>query len=212
MKAQTFEKRLVELIEGSERLMQALEAGRELGLAAWCIGAGAVRNLVWDHLHGFEEPASDGDVDLVYFDPVDVRSDLERSLERSLVELMPTLRWEVVNQASVHLWLQTRSDVDQRLQPFESLEQGVASWPETATCVGATLDVLGNISVIAPHGLADLFDMTVRWNSACLSRRAYRERLVQKRWEVRWPRIKVLDLVDWVDTAKGAQNDLNALR
>lgn len=211
MKRSPLEKRLVELIEGSDQLMQALEAGRALGLAAWCIGAGAVRNLVWDHLHGFQEPASDGDVDLVYFDPVNERSDQDRSLERSLAELMPALRWEVVNQASVHLWLQAQSDGDQRLRPFESLEQGVASWPETATCVGTTLDDGGNIGVIAPHGLADLFGMTVRWNPACLSRRAYRERLVQKRWEVRWPKIKVLDLVDWVDAAKGAQNDLNAL-
>jgi hypothetical protein len=31
--------------------MAQLRAVRSLGLASWCIGAGAVRNLVWDALH-----------------------------------------------------------------------------------------------------------------------------------------------------------------
>ena len=190
MKLPTLEERLIELIEGSEPLMRALRAGRALGLASWCIGAGVVRSLVWDHLQGFKEPTLGGDVDLVFFDPVDVSSELERSLERSLAVAMPAVRWDVVNQASVHRWLRTQA-AGQPDRPFGSLEQGVASWPETATCVGATLDGDGRIGVIAPHGLTDLFDMAVRWNPACWSKRAYLERIDQKRWGARWPNVKV---------------------
>jgi len=40
------------IAQSSLPLMQALAAARGLGLASWCIGAGAVRNRVWDHLHG----------------------------------------------------------------------------------------------------------------------------------------------------------------
>jgi hypothetical protein len=44
--------------------MQALVAVRELGLPSWCIGAGAVRNMVWDKLHGHSTPSSLADIDV----------------------------------------------------------------------------------------------------------------------------------------------------
>ena len=44
--------RLVAIARQSDWCMQALLAVRSLRLASWCIGASAVRNLVWDALHG----------------------------------------------------------------------------------------------------------------------------------------------------------------
>lgn len=41
------------------RLMTALRSVRALGLGSWCIGAGAIRNLVWDTLHGFAPTVSE---------------------------------------------------------------------------------------------------------------------------------------------------------
>ena len=35
--------------------MQALQAVQQLGLPHCCIGAGAVRTLVWDALHGYAQ-------------------------------------------------------------------------------------------------------------------------------------------------------------
>eukprot|EP01034_Spumella_vulgaris_P027324 gene27324-34024_t len=49
--------RLVLLVRSSAGLMAALRAVRELGLDSWCIGAGAVRSLVWDTLHGYTVPS-----------------------------------------------------------------------------------------------------------------------------------------------------------
>jgi hypothetical protein len=48
--------------------MDALVAVRGLGLASWCIGAGAVRNLVWDALHDKVTPSELADIDVAYFD------------------------------------------------------------------------------------------------------------------------------------------------
>ena len=48
--------------------MPALTAVRELNLESRCIGAGAVRNLVWDSLHGYAQPSALSDVDVAYFD------------------------------------------------------------------------------------------------------------------------------------------------
>lgn len=61
-------KRLIEIVRESEWFMSALCATRALGLASWCIGAGAVRNLVWDKLHNFKKPSSLADIDVAYFD------------------------------------------------------------------------------------------------------------------------------------------------
>ena len=56
------------MVRASSSLMAALVAVRSLRLDSWCIGAGAVRSLVWDTLHGYETPSSLEDVDVVYFD------------------------------------------------------------------------------------------------------------------------------------------------
>jgi uncharacterized protein len=48
--------KLVEIASHSSWCMSALSAVREMGLESWCIGAGAIRNLVWDALHGYEIP------------------------------------------------------------------------------------------------------------------------------------------------------------
>lgn len=175
--------------------MRALSAGRELGLASWCIGAGTIRNLVWDHLHGFEKPTPSLDLDLVFYDAENLDPCREWSLEMTLSARVPGVQWEAVNQATVHHWLQaqaTNQVTDHMVPPFHSLAAGIASWPEVATCVGVTLTAAGEIEVIAPHGLSDLFDMIVRFNPACVSRAAYLYRISSKRWAERWPRVAVM--------------------
>ena len=67
---------------------------------------------------------------------------------------MPALRWEVTNQATVHDSF--ANNFGQVVPPLRSLEEGVATWPEFATCGGVKLDDRESIGVVAPHGLDDL--------------------------------------------------------
>ncbi len=184
------EGKLISLALGSRSTMRALVAARSLGLSSWCIGAGAVRNLVWDHLHGFAVETAPEDVDLVFYDASKLSKEFERLLESQLALLEPDFSWEVVNQATVHTWL--KSYAGTQVEPFQSLAEGVASWPEIATCVGITLTASERIEVVAPHGLADLFEMVIRWNPERVSRGVYAERIARKRFSERWPRVKVL--------------------
>jgi hypothetical protein len=46
--------------------------------------------------------------------------------------------------------------------------------------------------VLAPHGLDDLFAMVVRRNPARVSVATYRQRVAQKRYAERWPRVRVV--------------------
>ena len=174
-------------VSADAALMRALRAAASLNLASWCIGAGAVRNLVWDRLHGVAPPASAApDVDLVFHDPADTSAAQEQQLQARLRQLLPGVPWEVVNQAAVHHWLPGAQ------RPLASLEEGVGSWPETATCVGAWLDAAGAVHILAPHGLADLFAGVVRHNPVRVPAAVYRRRLADKRFAERWPGLTIL--------------------
>jgi uncharacterized protein len=129
--------RLITIAQASSWFMPALRAVRGLGLAEWCIGAGAVRNLVWDALHGMVLPSALADVDVAYFDAADLSVERDRSLQQRLVELRPGPPWEVTNQAGVHLWFEAW--FGHAVEPLASLDAAVASWPEYATCVGLWL-------------------------------------------------------------------------
>src|SRR5437588_3013086 len=56
-----------QLVLGTPWMRHALEAAREVGAPDWRIGAGAIRDVVWDHLHGIREPMPPKDIDLVFF-------------------------------------------------------------------------------------------------------------------------------------------------
>ena len=170
--------------------MPALAAVRELNLESWCIGAGAVRNLVWDSLHGYATPSTLSDVDLAYFDPSNLSPERDAQLQRALAEKLADVPWEVTNQASVHLWFE--SYFGHRVSPLTSLTEAVGTWPEYATSVGLTLLRNDVIEVIAPHGLDDLFNMVVRRNPTRVSVGTYRQRVAEKRYAERWPKVSVV--------------------
>lgn len=182
--------RLIELARGSGWFMDALVAVRSLGLASWCIGAGAVRNLVWDALHGKTEPSASADVDVAYFDAENLAPEREAELQARLIEILPTVLWEVTNQAAVHHWFE--SCFGHPVDALRSLEEAVASWPEYATSVGLRLEADDSITVIAPHGLEDLFSCVVQRNPTRVSVATYRRRVMQKRYSERWPKARVV--------------------
>jgi hypothetical protein len=161
MSAASDKARLVELARGTPWFMDVLAHVRALRLPEWCVGAGAVRNLVWDALHGHARPSALADIDVAHFDADDLSSQRDAQLQ-------------------------------QRLQPLASLSDAVATWPEFATCVGLRLDDDGQLQVIAPHGLDDLFGIVVRRNPARVSVQTYRERVASKRYSERWSRVNVV--------------------
>lgn len=179
---------LLHLARQSVWLMDALRAARSLQLASWCIGAGAVRNLVWDHLH--ERAAQvPGDVDLVYFEPA-ADAVQDAALRERLAACCPELPWDVTNQAHVHHWY--ADYFGQPMAALNSLEEAVGSWPEYATAVGLYLDAADTLHIIAPHGLDDLFALRIRHNPTRVGIATYQQRLILKRYQERWPLVQVI--------------------
>ena len=187
---QVFERQLVEIAQKTPWFMRVLKAVRLAALPNWCIGAGAVRNLVWDVLHGYPEPSVLPDIDVVYFDPHSVSNEQDVIIQAYLSDACPDVPWEVTNQANIHHWYE--SYFGQCVAPFFSLEEAVASWPEFATAVGVRLEQDDSLTVIAPHGLDDLFSMTIRHNPLRASLASYHERVAGKRFTDRWPGVTVI--------------------
>lgn len=178
------------MVRQSPWLMNALAQVRHVAPPDWCIGAGAIRNLVWDSLHGKPSPSQLPDVDVAYFDAADISPQRDLALQAALRALDPSVPWEVTNQAGVHLWFEAQ--FGHAVEPLHSLEEGIASWPEFATAVGVSLGQDDALKIIAPHGLEDLFAMVVRRNPARVSVETYRQRVAQKRFEERWPNVRVM--------------------
>lgn len=183
------ERQLCDVVRASKPLMAALRSVRSLGLLSWCIGAGSIRSLVWDSLHGFSTSSPAVDVDVAYFD-ADASARFDAQLQKRLSGLLPELAWDVTNQANVHEWLVDDSGL--AVAPLTSLEDGIATWPEFATCVGVYLDWDDTIRVIAPYGLTDLFQLRIRHNPRRASVSTFIERIQSKRFAQRWPRLSII--------------------
>jgi hypothetical protein len=186
------ESRLVELMCSSSALMRALRAARTVDAPDWLVGAGVIRDRVWDHLHGFARSTSSRDVDVAFFDASSLEGEAERDVQRALTDLAPDISWDVTNQAAVHTWYPHVFGVE--INPLECSADGVAIWPETATAIGIRLLADGSMGVVAPCGLDDLFNLVCRRNPRVVTREQYRRRVANTRIARRWPGVQILDL------------------
>ena len=171
--------------------MDALRAGREVAAPAWVVGAGAIRDLVFEHLHG-RRAAPPRDIDHAFFDPADLSVERECRIESELRSLCPELPFEARNQARVHLWY--RDHFGRSIEPYRSIEHAVSTWPETATAVAARLLAGDEIELIAPLGLDDLFDGVLRCNPVQATPEIFHRRLARRPdLATVWPRVRVID-------------------
>jgi len=181
-----FQRRLELIVRASPWLLRVLETIRSLGLPDWYLAAGAIRNTVWDALHDSISLQPHSDLDVIYFGPADIRNEAEDILRATL----PGYIWEVTNQATVHRWQCKATGCD--IPAYASIAAAMASWPETATAVGVRLTHRDALEFVAPHGLADLFELILRPSPVASDPRAYKSRLREKAWLVRWPRLRMV--------------------
>jgi hypothetical protein len=175
---------VVGVIESNPGAMRVLRAAAELGLPDWWIGAGFVRNRVWDAISDLPAlPARD--VDVAYFDPRRTDPGEDERAEARALAILPEVPWEIRNQARMHL---RNGD-----EPYTSALDAISRWPETATCVAVTLRE-GGVHLVACHGVDDLVGMVVRPSPAfdsAAGRETVRHRVSAKGWPGRWAGLRV---------------------
>ncbi|MHC6224049.1 nucleotidyltransferase family protein [Pseudomonas sp. X10] len=174
------------IIQSDPQRWQMLAHVRALGLPDCWIGAGFVRNAVWDHLHGRAPAVPGGDVDVLWFDPGRTDAAEDQRLEAELLARAPGVDWSVKNQARMHL---RNGDA-----PYGSTGEAMSHWPETATAVAVRRTAADQCEVLAPLGLEDLFELVLRPTRRFVSqkREVYEERIRSKGWLSRWPGLQRL--------------------
>jgi len=176
--------RVQAIISGDPTRWRLLDIVRSLRLPDCWIGAGFVRNAVWDCLHGRAPSPLSGDVDVVWFDPARVDACEDRKVEAALRTLDPSVEWSVKNQARMHV----RNDD----APYVSATDAMRHWPETATAVAVRRSDQDHCDVAAPLGLDDLFGLIVRPTPrfADEKRQLYNDRVQAKGWLQTWPLLR----------------------
>jgi uncharacterized protein len=182
--------RLREILAANEWFIGVLQAVRAVDPPDWLVGAGVIRNVVWDHLHGFASPTPVRDVDVAYFDASDTARERDHEIAGRLRARRPDVPWEVTNQAGVHLWYEAKFGFP--IPPAPSVEDAIAMWPETATSVAVRLLPDDSLYVVAPCGLEDLLGLTLRRNPRQVSEAFFQQRLREKRPRDTWPLISVI--------------------
>ncbi|PSW04279.1 nitrate reductase [Photobacterium rosenbergii] len=173
---------IIQLIERDLLRIRALQCARQLNLPQCYLAAGFVRNLVWDHLHGYSEATPLNDVDVVYFDPGEDDPNQYLVYERQLTQMLPLFNWQVRNQALMHF---RNGD-----SPYRGTLDAMSYWPEKETAVGVRLDSQGEYECTAAFGFESLLALQLNPNPK-RPHSLFAERVRNKNWLEHWPKLVV---------------------
>lgn len=179
------ESAVAELIYADAWMMNVLRAAQEVDLPDWWIGAGFLRNKIWDAMEN-KPSAPTRDVDLVYFNADVVIPDADWSYDERMKRDYPFAEWEIRNQARMHYV--------NSLPPFTSTADGISHWVETATCIAVKM-VGAELRFLFCYGTDDLYGLVARpipyFRSKEHIARFY-ARVEEKHWRERWPNLRVM--------------------
>ena len=171
------DKELIKIILSDEWMMAILKKHTELNLPDSWIGAGFVRNKVWDLLHHYKERTPLNDIDIIYFDKSDNVNSKEQ--ENKFGAYFPELKFSFKNQAIMHK--------KHGHACYQNSEDSISHWVETATAVAIRWNGK-ELEYLAPYGLKDLFSLAL--NPTDLSKtEVSKQRVEEKRWLELWPRL-----------------------
>tara|TARA_R110001606_G_scaffold188015_7_gene335632 strand:- start:345 stop:959 length:615 start_codon:yes stop_codon:yes gene_type:complete len=173
---------LVEAVGANPLAMTVLQRAAAMELPDHGLMAGAVYQAVWNALTGRDPAFGVNDYDLGYYDA----SDLSEAAEDVVIKAGETVFAdldaivEIRNQARVHLWFGAKHGVTRA--PLTSTADAVAHFASHTHAVAVRLDRKGEMEVLAPYGLDELFSLHVRpvedladktgWNAKCLRQHA----------------------------------------
>lgn len=177
------------LIRSDEWRTNVLNVAEQLDLPNWWIGAGFLRNLIWDTIEG-NVPQQERDVDLVYFDKDAIDPNEHWAIDWSITDKLkteaPFAEWEVRNQARMHYI--------HDFEPYVSSDEGISNWVETATCI-AVRQRNGELEYLFCHGTEDLFNLIARPIDIFKTKELlplFYDRVEKKKWQERWPSLLVI--------------------
>lgn len=187
----SLESDLDRILRASPGVMHVLTQMRDQGLDQWRLFSGAVYQTVWNHQTGRAPGHGLRDYDIGYWD-LDTSWDAEDVIIQRIASAFEEpfkSTVEVRNQARVPIWFE--SHFGEPYAPLDSADQALERFVAPAFAVGVRLEPDDTLSVAAPFGLEDLFDMVLRPNPN-RPRAGDWDKVVSKLTS-RWPELKVIE-------------------
>jgi uncharacterized protein len=178
------------ILRRSAPMMQVLETARTLALPDWLLFSGAVYQRVLNDRTGRPLDYGIKDYDLGYFDAADTSYEAEDAVIARVAEAFePPLREmvEVRNQARVHLWFEAK--FGEAYDPLTTAAEALSRFVSPLFAVGVRLEMDDSMTIVAPFGLQDLFDLKLRPNPYRVTKGFAR---TVASATARWPEIKVI--------------------
>ncbi len=182
--------RLEAIVRSDPVSMHLLERLRDAALPEWRLVSGCLYQTVWNALTHRPRGTGIQDYDVIYFDGADLSWDAEDAIIRRVSETTTCGAGplQIRNQARVHLWYEQHFGLP--YAALASADEAVARYPVTVQAVGVRLEPDGRLDILAPFGLNDMFEMTVRPNPQSRDRSTYDAKAARIR--AVWPEATVL--------------------
>jgi hypothetical protein len=148
---------------------------------AW-LAAGFIRNAVFTRLFGPSRVELPVDLDVIYLDPHNMDRARDEDFTRAL-SAQHVAPWSVKNQA--------RMAIRNGHGSYRDIDAAISHFPETATVVAVRFTREGQLEIRAPLGLDDLFAGVIV-ASPGVPAALFAQRCAQKRWQERWPAVRVV--------------------
>lgn len=188
--AQTQEQVLKDIVCADPVLLDLLTGLEKMDLPDWLLVSGGIYNNVWNYLTGRQSMNGVKDLDVFYFDGADLsyraEDDQIKRVEAVFAHL--PLPVELRNQARVHLWAPQKFGND--FAPLKSSAEMLGKFASKTHSVGVKMDAQGQLEVIAPFGLDDIFSFRIVPNYALNNRDAHEKK--GARALEHWPELTIL--------------------
>lgn len=172
---------LITIIQSDLWMMEVLKTVRDLDLNDCWVGAGFVRNKIWDVKHQ-KTRTELNDIDVIYFNQAKSDKEHDINLELQLKKINLNLNWSVKNQARMH--------IRNNHKAYKNSNEAISFWPETATAIAVRLNSKSKIEYIAPYGLQDLFDLLITPTPG-FDLAIFYDRIHQKKWKEKWNKLNI---------------------
>ncbi len=188
--AAELETRLIDIVRANADLMHVLRVMRDLDLPDWRLFSGAVYQSVWNERTGRAPGYGVKDYDIGYFDP-DTSWDAEDEVIKRVAAAFTTELRDIVevrNQARVHLWHPQKFGGS--YAALRNTDEALTRFVAPCFAVGVRLEEDDEITVTAPFGLDDVFNLTIRPTPDRPLANDW-ERIVEKA-KARWTELKIV--------------------
>lgn len=144
------------------------------------LAAGFITGIIWNHFTNKSPLYGIKDVDIIFFLEEENHLQRQKKIEAQFKEKF-SMDFDVKNQRYAHL-------ITSRKLHYTSLKDAIQHWPTTANSIAVRLEK-NRLKTIAPFGITDLLNLTVKPNPNFKDKQVYVNKT--QRWKKMWPEIHV---------------------